>query len=242
MTPSQRNILRQFNPRRLFAGGLVGGFWDVSDRKTLWQNAAMTTPVAADGDPVGAVMDKSGNGNHLLQVGADATRPTYKTSGGLHWLEGDGTADYLRAVFTITLPWDRVSAMQQISWTLNDRLLGGGNAVAGVLFQTGTTPTIGIHNGITLPTTTGAAVGVNVVITERQVAASSRIAINNAAYSAAANGGSTAPGGVTLFANSDAGNPGNCRWYGMVMIQGTLAETQIIRLRRYFAARAGIAL
>ncbi|PIE10063.1 MAG: hypothetical protein CSA72_10645, partial [Rhodobacterales bacterium] len=36
-------------------------WYDPSDLSTLFQDAAMTIPVTADGDPVGAVQDRSGN-------------------------------------------------------------------------------------------------------------------------------------------------------------------------------------
>ena len=83
-----------FSPSSLFASGEGGAWYDPSDLSTLWQDSARTTPVTSDGDPVGAIDDKSGNGNHALQAITDA-RPLYKTSGGLHWLLFDGGIDVL---------------------------------------------------------------------------------------------------------------------------------------------------
>ncbi|KUP93875.1 hypothetical protein [Tritonibacter horizontis] len=40
--------------------------FDPSDLSTLYQDAAGVVPVTADGDPVRRVLDKSGNGNHLV--------------------------------------------------------------------------------------------------------------------------------------------------------------------------------
>jgi hypothetical protein len=60
----------------LFAGG-ANGFWlDASDRSTLFQDSAGTTPVTALGDPVGRWLDKSGRGNHFVQTGSGA-RPVW---------------------------------------------------------------------------------------------------------------------------------------------------------------------
>lgn len=82
----------RFNPLSLFAGG-VGGIWyDPSDLSTLFQDDGGTIPVTADGDPVGLILDKSGNGKHASQVTA-GLRPFYKTAGGLKWLLFDGTDD-----------------------------------------------------------------------------------------------------------------------------------------------------
>ena len=65
-------------------------WYDPSDLTTLFQDAAGTTPVTSDNDPVGKMLDKSGLGNHATQSN-DTLRPLYKTSGGLHWLDFDGT-------------------------------------------------------------------------------------------------------------------------------------------------------
>jgi hypothetical protein len=60
----------------LFAGGKVGGMWDMGDTATLFQDAAGATPVTAVTQPIGRVNDKSGLGNHATQPTA-GSRPTY---------------------------------------------------------------------------------------------------------------------------------------------------------------------
>lgn len=82
-----------FTVSGLFAG-TAGGWYDPSDLSSMFQDTAGTVPVAADGDPVGRINDKSGNGKHLLQATAGA-RPLYKTLGGLSWLFFDGIDDRL---------------------------------------------------------------------------------------------------------------------------------------------------
>lgn len=83
----------------------VAGWYDPSDITTLFQDAAMTIPVTADGQAVGAIADKSGAGQHLKQSIA-STRPIYHTDGTGHWLTFDGVDDKLLAdaVFTIAGP------------------------------------------------------------------------------------------------------------------------------------------
>src|SRR5690554_4253942 len=68
---------RLFTPLSLFSNGEQGAWYDPSDLTTLLQDAAGTTPVTASGDPVGLMLDKSGNGNHASQ-GASAYRLTYE--------------------------------------------------------------------------------------------------------------------------------------------------------------------
>jgi hypothetical protein len=72
--PSFGGAPATFSP--LSVPGLVA-WWDPSDFASLFVDAAMTTPVAADGDLVGACRDKSGNGYHRLQS-VGARRPTYR--------------------------------------------------------------------------------------------------------------------------------------------------------------------
>ena len=65
-----------FTPLSLFQNGEDGAWYDPSDLTTLFQDAAGTIPVTLDGQPVGLVTDKSGNGNNASQPVA-AARPTY---------------------------------------------------------------------------------------------------------------------------------------------------------------------
>ena len=80
------------DPASLFAGGAEGAWYDPSDLSTLFQDSAGTTPVTASGQPVGKMLDKSGNGNHATQAIA-AARPIYTEGSGLAWLAFDGVGD-----------------------------------------------------------------------------------------------------------------------------------------------------
>lgn len=64
-----------FNPLTLFKDGKQGVWYDPSDKSTLYQDAEGTVPVTAIGDPIGLMLDKSGNGNHARQT-ISAYRPT----------------------------------------------------------------------------------------------------------------------------------------------------------------------
>ena len=69
--------------------GAVEAWYDPSDLSTLFQDDAGTTPVTTNGDPVGLMQDKSGNGNDASES-VSANRPSYP---GLAY---DGVDDELR--------------------------------------------------------------------------------------------------------------------------------------------------
>lgn len=56
-----------FSPSQLFASGEQGTWYDPSDFSSMYQDSAGTTPVTAVEQPVGKILDKSGNGNHATQ-------------------------------------------------------------------------------------------------------------------------------------------------------------------------------
>jgi hypothetical protein len=71
-----------------------GLIYNIQDLSTLYQDAAGTIPVTAAGQPVGKVLDISGNGNHATQP-ITAARPTLVQINGLYALSFDGIDDYL---------------------------------------------------------------------------------------------------------------------------------------------------
>lgn len=74
--------------KALFSAGEQGVWYDPSDRATLFQDAAGTTPVTAIEQPVGLMLDKSGRGNHAFQS-TSASRPVL--SARKNWLVGTET-------------------------------------------------------------------------------------------------------------------------------------------------------
>ena len=78
---------RCFSPTASKARGTTS-----SDLSTLFQDDACTVPVTTTGDPVGCILDKSRNGNGLIQTTAD-NRPVYQSDGVNRWLQFDVTND-----------------------------------------------------------------------------------------------------------------------------------------------------
>lgn len=97
----------------LFDNGEQGARYAPYDLSSMFQDAAGTIPVTADGDPVGLMLDKSGNGNHASQSTAPA-RPLYKTDGTLHWIEFDGVDDFM---VTASFAWGSDEAFMSVGLT-----------------------------------------------------------------------------------------------------------------------------
>ena len=102
-----------FSPASLFAGGTEGAWYDPSDLSTLFQDSAGTTPVTASGQPVGKMLDKSGNGNHATQA-ISAKRPIYTEGSGLAWLAFDGVGDTMATAAIDFTGTDKMSVFAAI--------------------------------------------------------------------------------------------------------------------------------
>jgi hypothetical protein len=70
-----------------------GGLYDIQTLANLFQDAAATTPSAV-GDPVGYIVDTSGNENHLLTA-TGSLKPILRQDADGYYLEFDGVDDAL---------------------------------------------------------------------------------------------------------------------------------------------------
>ena len=95
LSTSVRSTWERWTPIQIFLAGEKGAWYDPSDLSTLFQDAAGTIPVTADGDPVGLMLDKSGNGYHASQS-VSGSRLVYRTDGTVHWLEFNGVNAFLQ--------------------------------------------------------------------------------------------------------------------------------------------------
>lgn len=73
----RRSLGGGFSPRKLFAAGTQGAWYDPSDYSTLFQDSAGATPVTAVEQSVRLMRDKSGNSNHATAP-SDASRPVLR--------------------------------------------------------------------------------------------------------------------------------------------------------------------
>lgn len=87
----------------LFGAIEPGLIYDISDFSTMFQDSAGTTPVTSVSQPVGKILDISGNNNHAYQA-TTAYRPVLRQDGGGHYyLEFDGINNWLSTTTAVNL-------------------------------------------------------------------------------------------------------------------------------------------
>lgn len=224
----------------LFAGGKQGAWYDPSDKSTLFQDVAGTIPVTKDGDQIGLMKDKSGNGYHATQSVSTA-RPLYKTNGVLHWFETDGVDDYIQSRFGRVLS-------QPISINLAVQV----NAVSGnwsyVLDSESRTNRIylvkdrsdayNLSAGITIKNSSLSLID-NTVASIQCNSSNSNVSINGASY---LNGdlGLDGTSGATFGANYAGNDTTKVKYYGIVIVDASTAERN--NIVSYLAKKSGVTL
>ncbi len=83
-----------FNPQSLFRGGVPGLILSLAPGTLFQEISSPVTPAINPGDPVGTVLDTSGNGNHATAPNTGA-RPTLGFNSGKPYLNMNGTSSYL---------------------------------------------------------------------------------------------------------------------------------------------------
>lgn len=80
----------------LFKNAEKGLWLDFSDMSSMYQDSAGTISVSALSQPIGKVLDKSGNSNHAAQT-ASSRRPVFQTDGAFF----DGVDDFLKTIAAV---------------------------------------------------------------------------------------------------------------------------------------------
>ena len=78
----------------MFANGEQGVVYDPSNFATMFQDRAGTVAVTAVGQPVGKILDLSGNNNHCV-ASSDPQRPILTFDGAHYYLAADGIDDVM---------------------------------------------------------------------------------------------------------------------------------------------------
>ena len=114
-------------------------WYDFSLISTLWQDAARTSPITADAQAIAGVTDRSGSGNHLVEIGA-TQNPLYKTSikNGRSVGRWDSSNDVLQLTSVITVVQFTIFIVATIPATGRTLFTNGVSGSNGYIQQTAT--------------------------------------------------------------------------------------------------------
>lgn len=235
-----------FTPADLFTSGEEGQWFDISDLATLFQDTAGTVPVTADGDPVALILDKSGNDKHAIQS-SSSLRPTYRTSGGLHWLESAGGSNGERIGVSNDLmvqPFSAAIAIKSNSLSANMQLIDSDN----VTYPGESRSFVGIRDSnFKMYAGTFVDSGVSVDLLPHTIIsvfndANSSIQVDNSTK-ITSDSGERDWGGFWLFdskVTEGSGDTFDGRFYQALKINRALSLGEQIDLKDYLNSKAGI--
>ena len=236
-----------FSIADLFASSEQGVWYGPSDIDTLFQDSAGTTPVTASGQPVGRMLDKSGNANHAVQATA-AARPTYQTDGVLHWLEFDGVDDTMAAASGVYFgeASTTVVAVTPQDVAANNRTFSRGGVDAAVYVSFGTDKFEGALGGYVEGTTfqvfTVASSGANVFAWLRSKPDNTAAFRKNGSLlnTTTHNAENTADSGLMIAGSGTKRT--RLLFFGVVHIERVMTSSEIDMVEAFLAEKSGVTL
>ena len=242
--------------KSIFATGEQGFAYDPNDLSTMYQDAAGTIPVTAQGQPVGLMKDKSGRNNHASQT-VSASRPILQRNAttGAYYLVFDGVDDFLQTNsidFTATDKMSLFAGVRKLSDSIGmvaEIGVGAGNGVFGV--------NIGRGSGKSIAFLSKGTVGVEVFAPQSLAPTSSLITakgdISAPLASAKVNGagntnittqGTGNYGNYPLYIGRRGGTslPFNGHLYGLIGIGRLATDSETVAIEKALAKNTGVTL
>jgi len=255
-----------FSPASLFASGEAGDWFDPSDLSKMWQDTAGTTPITADSQTVARIDGQRGLVS--LRQATALNRPQYKTSAGLHWLQFDGSDDFLISNASLDLTGygkaqvfagvrKLVDTAEQeivehgragtdpLTFTFASTSSSGGGYRAAV--RDAVNEAIEIWGGYAPPVTNVVYAGLDYAGATIALQLTGRInGVDNAGGQAGVRSTGTAFGNYSLYigARNGGGNAFNGNVYSLIIrAASSITDTQLIQnAEAYVASKAGVTL
>lgn len=231
-------------------------WYDPSDLSTLFSDSDGTIPAVVDGT-VGKMLDKSGNGYHMVQT--DSTkRPTLKYANGTYYLLPDGSNDFMSCAnvdlsgtskITVVAGIKKLSdatIQLPIEFSANSNTNNGSWGIAAPL-NAGFTRYVGIYKGngtVQSATATAFAAPTNNVLTIQASIGTPLINLRVNQISIATKAESTGAGNfgtypLYLFMRSGTFYPFTGQFYGLIVRGDESTGEQISWMEEYMARKSG---
>jgi hypothetical protein len=229
--------------RALFGAGEQGAFYIprpvVNGTQALFQDAAGTVPVTADGDPVGSMADQSPNDRSSIQS-VSTRRPVYSTDGALNFASFDGIDSFLLATYgaAVTPPCTLSIAMNRLDTTNAAILLGGlDSSIRHQISLSGSRILIGVSGGSSI-SGNELPVGKH-IITLVINGASSSLRVDGLVVASGTLDNSAAATGLSISASGSGSYSFRQDVYGIVHAEGI---DKVDDIESYLSGLAGVAI
>lgn len=243
----------------VFSGNKQGVWYDPSDLSTLFQDAAGTIPITANGDPDGRMLDKSGNGNHMSQS-ISASRPAYTKDGNLDSLYFDGVDDMLVATLARNMsesgelyvfaafkgtPDANIGILAELGYDYTS--YGGFYLLSSATYSTfaGRGFRVGAGADEINQATASTANILTATINVNKIAPSKTM-VNNGAWvnsvSTDFGGGVMSKDNLHIGRRNFGTSPFKGHLYGLIIVGGAMTEQEIIDTQNYLANKSGVTL
>jgi len=237
-------------------------WYDPYDLSTVFQDHTATIPVTTDGESIGCVLDKSGNGRHWTQS-SSSLKPKWRTAGGVCWIELDGVDDLLGTTASLTLvpPLTIYGAVRRGALVSTGSLyvltvdqsltnyFGVGtrpdNSLARAAARgASATPSlvpVAVASGVAGTFAADTPVVLSAVLTTATV----NVVVNGVQVGTLASGWGANVGGASAFRSSGQASgavPFAVRYYGVALFTRELSAGEASQLTTWLGAKAGISI
>ena len=249
----QRGRIRQAaaggftDPSDLFVGGYNGGWWDLTDTSTLFEEYTSPTTTPATGDPIGYVNDKSGVGDDLVASANDTTRPTLIAGGGAQFLRNsiqkltaELTTTISSSVLYVAMVYEHSPApaggTRYMSVGVSGTSDAGSALYSAILYTNSISPSkIGSYRNSTVIASIAATASTLYLVEMLYTGSSNTIYLNTSSNSGTTVGGSFGIEDVRFAVNVQGANAETFKLYeGLIINKDIVASGEQADLRTYW--------